>query len=178
MDSKEKDTELTRSSRRRFLRGTALAGLAAAGGVRPLLAQDWLKKLPPLPDQGAHRLRARRIRAQGPRLARPVDRRTDAGRCGRTGRGLDRHPAVGHLPKECPGRGRPTVWGRGKGLPPLRRSLPVRDLASPRHRRRVGRRLLGHPHGAQHDQGTFPLDGDAARTSNGDHHAQRAPFPG
>ena len=51
MDSKDKSAEdLRRTSRRRFLRGTALAGLAVAGAARAVGAQDFLKKLPPLPD--------------------------------------------------------------------------------------------------------------------------------
>lgn len=56
MGSKDKRVEeLRRASRRRFLRSTALAGLAVAGGARSVLAQQgggrsFLDKLPPLPD--------------------------------------------------------------------------------------------------------------------------------
>jgi sulfane dehydrogenase subunit SoxC len=53
MGSKEKDSELQelrRAGRRRFLRGAALAGVAVAGGIRTASGQDFLKKLPPLPD--------------------------------------------------------------------------------------------------------------------------------
>ena len=51
MDSKEKDMKLKQSSRRRFLKRSAmLAGLAATGGIRSASGQEFLKKLPPLPD--------------------------------------------------------------------------------------------------------------------------------
>jgi sulfane dehydrogenase subunit SoxC len=51
MDSKGKDSKSKQASRRRFLKqGAALAGLAAVGGIRPARGQDWLNKLPPLPD--------------------------------------------------------------------------------------------------------------------------------
>ena len=66
-----------------------------------------------------------KIRAQGPRLARSVDRRNDAGRRGRPGRGLDRNTSVGSLPKECQRPWAATLWERWKKTPASTAFAPV-----------------------------------------------------